>query len=116
MTWLRRLKAATETEDFRETLRDGTDKTDKTPFLSVLAVAGDRYSDNPRRELGPPEWEALERAIYHCCYARGDSDEHRAALLADCLREEPDDWGWWLNYFQGEECKTLNNPIGRTNG
>ena len=48
------------------------------------------------------QWARLEAAIMACCAARGDTDEHRAALLADCLREEPADWGWWTNYFEHE--------------
>ena len=48
------------------------------------------------------KWERLQAAIIACCEARGDTDEHRAALLADCLREEPADWGWWTNYFEHE--------------
>ena len=48
------------------------------------------------------KWERLEAAINACCAARGDKDDHRAALLVDCLREEPADWGWWTNYFEHE--------------
>ena len=48
------------------------------------------------------KWEQLEAAILACCATRSDTDEHRAALLADCLREEPDDWSWWENYFEHE--------------
>ena len=43
----------------------------------------------------------------------GDTDEHWAALLADCLREQASAWGWWINYFHGEERNTLNTPQGR---
>ena len=48
------------------------------------------------------KWERLEAAINACCAARRDTDEHRAALLADCSREAPDDWDWWQNYFEHE--------------
>ena len=44
----------------------------------------------------------LEEAINQCCAARGDSEEHRMTLLADCLREDPCDWQWWVDYFDRE--------------
>lgn len=46
-------------------------------------------------------WRRLYAAILACCAVRGDSDSNRIALLADCLREEPSDWGWWATYFEG---------------
>lgn len=48
------------------------------------------------------QWAELEEAINQCCNARGDTDAHRMALLADCLREHPSDWSWWTHYFAQE--------------
>lgn len=84
-----------------------------------LTVEGDRLVVTPAERLDDelrafirdrkPElidvvrqWERLEAAIIACCAARGDTDEHRAALLSDCLREAPDDWDYWQNYFEHE--------------
>ena len=47
-------------------------------------------------------WATLESAIHACCDARDDSDEHRAALLADCRQELPSDWDWFVAYFRAE--------------
>jgi hypothetical protein len=46
------------------------------------------------------DWERLHVAIVACCEARGDTEDHGMALLADCRRESPADWGWWANYFR----------------
>ena len=71
------------------------------------------------------EWTKLEVAINACCDARMDSDEHRAALLEDCGRESPNDWGWFAAYFYDEcspkrKCLIANttglpiSPVGAT--
>ena len=44
-------------------------------------------------------WRELEAAIHTCCDARGDTQENRAALLADCWQEPASKWSWFVWYF-----------------
>jgi hypothetical protein len=103
MIWLQRLKAATESEKISETLSDGTDKTDRTPLLSVLAVPVGMNSGNLEPTDTTPPWEEVEAAVNACCDARGDSNEHRLALIADCLQMPVTDREWLIGYFQMKE-------------
>lgn len=102
MIWLQRLKAATESEKISETLSDGTDKTDRTPLLSVLAVPVGMNSENFETNDIPPEWDEVEAAVTACCDSRGDSNEHRLALINDCRQLPMTDWEWLIGYFQTE--------------
>jgi len=41
----------------------------------------------------------VRTSIYACCAMRGDSNEHRAALLLDVREEKQQDYAWWRWYF-----------------
>ena len=50
-------------------------------------------------------WAEREAAIQTCCEWRGDRDENRKALLADCWQESATDWPRFASYFQQEAAK-----------
>jgi hypothetical protein len=102
MIWLQRLKATTESERISETLSDGTDITDRTPLLSVLAVPVGMNSGNLEPTGTTRPWEEVEAAVNACCDSRGDSNEHRLALINDCRQLPMTDWEWLIGYFQTE--------------
>ena len=50
-------------------------------------------------------WRELEAAINACCSERGDSQENRTALLADCWQEPASKWAWFVWYFKQEAAR-----------
>lgn len=76
---------------------------------SVATVATVAVAELTTEIVGPfaplnhvAEWTRLEAAINACCTARHDSEENRAALLADCRDEPVTKWCWLSDYFNGE--------------
>ena len=91
-------KFATATPATAATATTGMSVSVATVATVAVASSSGEVSD----AATAAQWARLKTAINACCAARGDTDEHRAALLADCLREAPDDWDYWQNYFEHE--------------
>lgn len=68
--------------------------------IAKIAVA--TSPDSISEAIRQADWTELTTAIDACCEARGDSGEHRLALIADCRAMAEADWVWLIWYFQTE--------------